>query len=232
MVVASRRGAPVRMGETLRYVWEHVREWPERPLDHLDLMLVGDGLPSPVAARLVALLREYARELTVVIAGMSGAGETLAAFGADEVLLHPMATLTTVLPRPDDAGEAGLRALVTDLLDDRDDLEDGHRSLLQRADPAVVGDALHRVRWVRDTVSHLCTLRLRPPTTEAVDTALEVLTRRVQRDDEPLDRRRARQLDALSVAHMTPDIEGIAFDLHAFCARRVQNWRLRCFVKR
>jgi len=215
LVIASRRGAPIRMGETLRYVWEHVREWPERPLDRLDLMLVGDGLPSPVAARLVALLREYARELTVVIAGMTGAGETLAAFGADEVLLHPMATLTTVLPRPDDDAETGVRALVTDLLDQSGDLDPGHRTLLQRADPGVVGDALHRVRWVRDSVAHLCSLRLRPPSDVAIDAAIEVLTRRVQRDDEPLDRRRARQIEALPVTNMTPDIERVAFDLHA-----------------
>lgn len=214
LVLASRRGAPIRMAETLRYAWEHVREWPERPVDRVDVMLVGDGLPSPVAARLASLLREYARELTVVVTGMSGSGETLAAFAADQVLMHPMATLTTILPRPDGAGETGVRALVTDLLDAQGDLDAGRRSLLRHADPAVVGDAVHRLRWVRDTLEHLCSLRVRPPSEADVEAAFDVLTRRVQRDDEPLDRRRARQLAALPVAHMTPDIEHLAFDLH------------------
>ena len=214
-VIGTRREAALRMGECVRYLYEHFRELHQRPVDRIDLLLVGNGLSAEVAARVAALCREYARELTVVITGSVGPGETLASVAADTVLMHPMATLTTALPPGDHSTTStGLNSLVTHLIDRGDAADPAYGAMLQRTDAAAVGDAIHRVEWVRHQIQELTRSRLNPPADDALADLVETLTRRVQRVGEPIDRRSARALDALPVQIPKPDLEALSFDLH------------------
>ncbi len=212
LVIGAREDAPISMAECVRFVYEHVRELPERPLDGIDLMLVGAGLPCQVGARLASLLREYARRLDVFVTGAVGPGETLASLAADTLWMHPMATLTTVLPASE--GREGLQSLVGDLVDARGDVDPQRHAWLDGADPDAVGDALHRVRWAQAQVAQLVASRLQPPDDAAADELARALTRGVQRSGEPLARREARALAALPVRTPDPDLEGLAFELH------------------
>ena len=211
VVVATRPDATIGMAECVRYLYEHFRELPQRPLDRIDLFLIGGGLTSAVAARIASLLREYGRELTMIVTGPVGPGETLASIAGDAVMMHPMATLTTVLPPGDTT--TGLSSFVAHILRETE-AERSYRPALHGADPAAIGDAIHRVEWVRHQVEQLCASRLAPPEDSARDTLVDALTRRVQRIGEPLARREARALDALPVIIPTPDIEALAFDLY------------------
>lgn len=215
VVLATRPDAGLRMGECVRYLYEHFRELPQRPLDRIDLVLIGSGLTPEIGARVAALLREYARELTVVVTGSVGPGETLASIAADVVLMHPMATLTTALPSSGESGEStGLNSLVAHLLAKGDAADPAYGPMLQRTDAALVGDAIHRVEWVEHQIRQLASGRLAPPKPAALAELVQTLTRRVQRAGEPVDRRAARALAALPVQIPNPDIEAAAFDLH------------------
>ena len=214
-VVGTRREAALRMGECVRYLYEHFRELHDRPVDRIDLLLVGDGLSPEVGSRVAALCREYARELTVIITGSVGPGETLSSVAADTVLMHPMATLTTALPPGDHSQTStGLNSLVTHLIDRGNAADPAYGAMLQRTDAAAVGDAIHRVEWVRHQLEQLAKSRLSPPEDEALALLVDTLTKRVQRVGEPIDRRSARVLEALPVQIPTPDLESLAFDLH------------------
>ena len=203
------------MGECVRYLYEHFRELHERPVDRIDLLLVGNGLSPEVGSRVAALCREYARELTVIITGSVGPGETLTSVAADTILMHPMATLTTALPPGDESTTAtGLNSLVTHLIDRGTAADPAYGAMLQRTDAAAVGDAIHRVEWVRHQLEQLSRSRLSPPEDAALSVLVETLTKRVQRVGEPIDRRSARSLEALPVQIPTPDLESLAFDLH------------------
>lgn len=215
IVLATRPDAGLRMGECVRYLYEHFRELPQRPLDRIDLLLVGSGLSAEVGARIAALLREYARELTVVVTGSVGPGETLASIAADVILMHPMATLTTALQgAADSPTSTGLHSLVAHLLEKGDAADPAYGPMLQRTDAAAVGDAIHRVEWVNHQIRQLAALRLSPPGGEAIEQLADTLTRRVQRADEPIDRRMARSLGALPVQMPNPDVESLSFELH------------------
>lgn len=215
VVLATRADAPVKMGESVRYVYEHLRDLPQRPLNRLDFVLVGAGLSPEVGARTVSLLREYARELRVVVTGAVGPGETLAAMGADAVIMHPMATLTTALPQPAGGPEsAGLDGIVAHLLSGPNPDQSTYDAVLRRSDAASVGAAIHRVEWVRHQLQHLAGSRLTPPEPAEVAALIDLLTRRVQRAGEPVDRRTARSSKAIPVVLPTPDMEALIFDLH------------------
>jgi hypothetical protein len=214
-VVGTRSEAALRMGECVRYLYEHFRELHERPVDRIDLLLVGNGLSPEVGSRIAALCREYARELTVLITGSVGPGETLSSIAADTVLMHPMATLTTALPPGDHSTTAtGLNSLVTHLIDSGNAADPAYGAILQRTDAAAVGDAIHRVEWVRHQLEQLAKSRISPPEDAALAILVETLTKRVQRVGQPIDRRSARSLEALPVQLPTPDLESLAFDLH------------------
>ncbi len=206
------------MGECVRYLYEHFRELPERPVDRIDLFLVGGGLSAEVGSRIASLCREYARELTVVVTGSVGPGETLTSVAADTLLMHPMATLTTALSSGDPSqasqNSAGLNSLVTHLIDRGQAADPAYGAMLQRTDAAAVGDAIHRVEWVRHQLEQLAQARLHPPEEAALNELVDTLTKRVQRVGQPVDRRSARLLDALPVQIPTPDLESLAFDLH------------------
>lgn len=214
IVLATRPDAGLRMGECLRYLYEHFRELPQRPLDRIDLFLVGSGLTPEVGARVAALLREYARELAVVVTGAVGPGETVTAVAADVLLMHPMATLTTALPSGADTPDAsGLDSLVAHLISRGGD-DGAYGEMLRRTDAASIGNAIHRVEWVRHQIRQLAGSRLQLPPEPALDALVGLLTQRVQRPDEPIDRRMARATDALPVQIPNPDMEALAFDLH------------------
>ncbi len=215
IVVGTRRDASLQMSECVRYLYEHFRELPQRPVDRIDLVLLGSGLSPEVGARVSSLLREYARELRVVVTGAVGSGETLAAIAADVLLMHPMATLTTALPSSQATPDvAGLDGIVAHLLADGDAGQQAYDAMLQSTSAALVGDAIHRVEWVRHQLRHLSALRLVGPSEEDVDALVDLLTRRVQRVGEPIDRRTARTFAALPVTIPKPDTESLIFDMH------------------
>lgn len=221
-VVGTRPEAALNMGECVRYLYEHFRDLPERPVDRIDLFLVGGGLSAEVGSRIAALCREYARELTVVVTGSVGPGETLTSVAADTLLMHPMATLTTALPAGDPvhsslnsgSNSPGLNSIVTHLIDRGQAADPAYGAMLQRTDAAAVGDAIHRVEWIRHQLEQLALSRLRPPDQAALTALVDTLTKRVQRVGEPVDRRSARLMEALPVQIPTPDLETLAFDLH------------------
>jgi hypothetical protein len=214
LVLATRPDASVEMGTYARQLYEHFREIRPRPLDRADLFLIGDGLSSEAAVRAVTLAREFARELHVVVCGAVGPGETLVAVGADSLVLHPMATLTTALPRvPHGAADDGLGSYVARLTAETRDGGTDVAELLRGTDPVRVGDALHRVEWARDHVRLLARSRVVPPPDSALERLVELLTERVQRQGEPIDRRTGRETDALPVVLPNPDLERLMFDV-------------------
>lgn len=214
VVLGTRPDAAVRMEECVRYVYEHFRELPQRPVERIDLVLIGRGLSAEVGARVATLLREYARQLRVIVTGAVGPGETVAALAADTLLMHPMATLTTALASTATNHATGLSGLVARMLSDENAAQPQYDAMLQNANAALVGDVLHRVEWVRDAIGQLTKGRLNAPSDDDVAALVDLLTRRVQRPGEPIDRRTAREFRALPVEIPKPDAELLMFDLH------------------
>jgi hypothetical protein len=210
LVVAAGRGVDLEAADLLRCVREHLRAMPSRPLDHLDLVVVGSGLSPEAAARLTALVREYARELCVLLGGTAGAGETLLAAGADAVWMQPAAALTSLLPAEPDRQVEGLCALLASAPAWEPET---WRTLLSSADAATVGRAQHRFDRSRRLLEEQARSRLHPPDEEEVRALFTTLTRWVGGPGEFVSRWQARGIGALALLMPTHEDEEVAGEL-------------------
>lgn len=77
-----------RLNEHIRHASVAARAKPR-----IDLLIHSNGGDGVVPWRLVTLLREYSRELNVVIPNRAFSAATLVALGADSIVMHPMGML-------------------------------------------------------------------------------------------------------------------------------------------
>jgi Serine dehydrogenase proteinase len=93
-LTSTRQGLEVHMAlDSIRIIFEHLclaepKEWGE-----IDLFLYSNGGDGIVPWRLVTLLREKAKRLSVLIPFRAFSAATLTALGADSVVMHPMGIL-------------------------------------------------------------------------------------------------------------------------------------------
>jgi len=169
---------------------------PSRPVDRLELLVQAPSLNAEAASRILALFREFAREVTLVLLQDGGSGETMLAVGADAVVMRPEAALTTLLP-PLPIASAGLRALIASLRPDEP--KELMPLLAASCTAAELGAALASF----ERTSHLATLvaaaRLHPPDPTDLADLVENLTRWVSCDTDFLTRWQAKQLRALQL---------------------------------
>jgi len=66
------------------------------PLDRLSLFIKSDGGSVQVSLRMVNLLRQFARQLTVLVPLECSSAATMLALGADKILMGPLAHLSAV----------------------------------------------------------------------------------------------------------------------------------------
>lgn len=92
-VTSTRIGGEGRMAEdAIRVIYDHLSGL-ELPEGALDLFLHTDGGDATVPWRLMNLLREFASEVTLLVPHHAFSAGTLAALGADHVVMGPMGVL-------------------------------------------------------------------------------------------------------------------------------------------
>jgi Serine dehydrogenase proteinase len=69
-----------------------------RPVEKIDVFICSNGGSSTVPWRLVALLREYTKNLGVLIPYRCYSAATLLALGANEIVMHPFAEMGPIDP--------------------------------------------------------------------------------------------------------------------------------------
>ncbi len=169
---------------------------PSRPVDRLELLVQAPSLSIEAASRILALVREFAREVSLALLQDGGSGETMLAVGADAVVLRPEAALTTLLP-PLPNESAGLRALIAALRagEPRDLLP----LLAANCSAAQLGAALASFERTTRLATLVAAARLHPPDAADLAELVEMLTRWVSRETDFLTRWQAKQLRALQL---------------------------------
>lgn len=84
--------------DAVRVCFDHLLLFPERPVEKLDVFLCSNGGSGTVPWRLVALFREFAKSLSVLIPYRAYSAASLLALGADEIVMHPFAELGPIDP--------------------------------------------------------------------------------------------------------------------------------------
>jgi hypothetical protein len=85
--------------DAIRIIYDHlILNNANKNKTKIDLFLHSNGGDSVVPWRLVTLLREYCKKLTVLIPHKAYSAATLIALGADEIIMHPMGIMGPVDP--------------------------------------------------------------------------------------------------------------------------------------
>jgi membrane-bound ClpP family serine protease len=84
--------------DVVRIFFDHMLLLPERPVPKIDVFLSSNGGASTVPWRLVVLLREFAKEIGVLIPYRCYSAATLLALGANEIVMHPFAEMGPIDP--------------------------------------------------------------------------------------------------------------------------------------
>ncbi len=92
-VTSTRENAEAQMGmDAIRFLYEHLRLVQPR-VETLNLFIHSNGGDGIVPWKLVTLIREYCDRLRVLVPNRAFSAATLAALGADEIMIHPMGML-------------------------------------------------------------------------------------------------------------------------------------------
>ena len=98
-LTSLRANVPVQMSDDgVRIMFDQMLLLPSRPVEKLDIFLCSNGGSGTVPWRLVALFREYAKKLCVLIPYRAYGAASLLALGADEIVMHPFAELGPIDP--------------------------------------------------------------------------------------------------------------------------------------
>jgi hypothetical protein len=85
-------------GDFVRIMFDHLLLLPLRPVEKLDVFICSNGGDGTVPWRLIALFREFAKSVSVLVPYRAYSAATLLALGADEIVMHPFAELGPIDP--------------------------------------------------------------------------------------------------------------------------------------
>ena len=92
-VTTIRPGVPAQMAQdALPMIIEQINRIDERN-DKVDLLILSNGGDPIVPWRIISLLRENFKHITVLIPYIAYSAATLLALGADEIIMHPFGNL-------------------------------------------------------------------------------------------------------------------------------------------
>lgn len=211
----------------LRHMFEHLRATHGRSHERLSLVLYArrsSAASDParvqgvldLALRLMALLREYAREVEVLVPQAAFGMASLLAVGADRVLLHPMATLG-VLPGASLLAEARhFQGLVHSLQASQGAHEDALGRLVQEMGAQALGQRAYALASLRHALEQLVAGRVLPRVESQVQSLHAALEDERYPLARPMARRQAREALALAHEGLDPETEKSLWEL--FCA--------------
>jgi hypothetical protein len=235
-VTSSRDGLSADMSMDLtRLLVDHLDALPSPRVPQIDLVLHSQGGEIAVPWRMMTLLRERCERLAVIVPHLAYSAATLAALGADEIVMLPLAMLGPIDPiaanpfnPPDlhDEGNviaisvedvAGYVALVKEDIGitHEDEVIQAFNRLAERVHPLALGNVKRASQQSRMIARKLLALHMDNDTERhRIDPIVEMLSSRFYYHGHPINRLEARDDIGLKVTITSPDIERLIWDLY------------------
>jgi hypothetical protein len=236
-VTSTRIGVPqaTMSPEDIPVIYEHLRELdlPDKTTK-LDLFIHTNGGEATVPWRLMTLLREFSENVNLLVPHRAFSAGTLAALGAEEVIMHPMGVLgptdtETMGPfHPRDVDGQHLPIQVEDVLSyiewvkGKDDVGITHEDelvqalgfLTDRVNPLALGNVKRSVLQSRMMGAKLLSIRKTEVEHDAEE-IVETLAQRLFYHGHPINRREAHDdLHLTWVVNPDPKVEDAMWALY------------------
>lgn len=236
-VTSTRQNLEVQMAlDTIRKFYEHLKEIPEaeRPNAKVDLLLVSNGGDGTVPWRLVTLIREYAKQFSVLIPYRAFSAATLTALGADKIIMHPMGMLGPTDPTVanafnpvDPITKQRLGISVEDVtayialikeeagITHEDELVVAFNKLAENVHPLALGNVKRSLAQSRMMAQKLLSLHMsKTKEQHQIEEIVDNLTSKLYYHGHPINRKEAiDQIGLKTVEHATPAVEDLMWKL-------------------
>jgi hypothetical protein len=98
-ITSTRQGHEIQIADdVLRLLYEHLEAGAEAAKKGVDLFLHSNGGSGTTPWRIVNLIREYTKNLAILVPDRAFSAATLIALGADEIIMHKMGCLGPIDP--------------------------------------------------------------------------------------------------------------------------------------
>lgn len=237
-VTSTRKDAEVPMAmDQVRRVYDHlvaIKAESKRP--KLDLFIHSNGGEGIVPWRLVTLIREYTDSFSVLVPFRAFSAATLAALGADEIIMHPMGMLGPTDPtvtnpfNPRDPSNPNKRlgigvedvsAYIALIKEDvgiqhEDELVLAFNKLAEQVHPLALGNVKRSLSQSRMMATKLLQLHMKSPDQEhRVSEIVERLTSKLYFHGHPINRTEAKEHVGLMTARNAEEkVEKAMWDLY------------------
>jgi hypothetical protein len=98
-VTSTRVGHEIQIADdAFRIIYDHLEAGRELAKNGVDLFIYSNGGSGTVPWRIVSLIRQYAKDLAVLVPSHAFSAATLIALGADKIIMHKMGCLGPIDP--------------------------------------------------------------------------------------------------------------------------------------
>lgn len=236
-VTSTRQNMEVQMAiDTIRKFYEHLKDVPENEKGkmNIDLLIVSNGGDGTVPWRLVTLIREYAKQFSVLIPYRAFSAATLTALGADKIIMHPMGMLGPTDPTvanafnpidPNTKQRMGISvedvtayiSLVKEEagITHEDELVQAFNKLVDNVHPLALGNVKRSLAQSRMMAQKLLSLHMsKTKEIHQIDEIVDNLTSKLYYHGHPINRKEAlEQIGLKTVEYATPEIEKMMWQL-------------------
>jgi hypothetical protein len=236
-ITSTRQNLEVQMAlDTIRKFYEHLVFIPEeeRTKINIDLLIVSNGGDGTVPWRLVTLIREFAKQFTVLIPYRAFSAATLTSLGADKIIMHPMGMLGPTDPTvsnnfnpidPNTKQRLGISvedvtayiALIKEEagITHEDELVIAFNKLAENVHPLALGNVKRSLAQSRMMAQKLLSLHMsKTKDQHQIEEIVDNLTSKLYYHGHPINRKEAlEQIGLKTVEHASPKIEELMWKL-------------------
>jgi hypothetical protein len=238
-ITSTRPGLEVPMAmDSIRRIYDHLvaHKKPKVGKLNIDLFLHSNGGDGTVPWRLVTLIREYADHFNVLVPFRAFSAATLAALGADSIVMHPMGMLGPTDPtvanpfNPADPSNPQKRigisvedvtayiALVKEDagIQHEDELVQAFLKLAEQVHPLALGNIKRSISQSRMMAKKLLSTHMDASTEDhRIEEIVDNLTSKLFYHGHPINRREAKdQLGLSTVEYASGELERAIWDLY------------------
>jgi Serine dehydrogenase proteinase len=237
-ITSTRPNLEVPMAmDAIRKVYDHLEAVavPRQKLA-VDLFIHSNGGDGTVPWRLVTLIREYATKFSVLVPYKAFSAATLAALGADKIVMHPMGMLGPTDPtvgnpfNPDDPNAPGQKigisvedvtAFISLIKEDagiqhEDELVQAFNKLSDKVHPLALGNVKRSLSQSRMMAQKLLSLHMDKRNEEhKIDEIVDSLTSKLFYHGHPINRAEAKdEVGLKTVEHPPAAVEKLMWSLY------------------
>jgi len=233
-ITSTRQNATSMMSmDAPRVIFEHLKVLGDRS-GRIDLFLHSDGGDTTVPWRLVTLLREFCKELCVIVPHHAFSAATLTALGADKIIMHPMGMLGPTDPtvngpfnpqNPRNQNELlginveDVTAFISLIREDagvehEEEFVQAFNRLTDKVHPLALGNVKRFLSQSRMMAKKLLSLHMLPTEQHTIDGIVDNLTSKLFFHGHPINRREARELGLTKVEDASTELEPLIWSLY------------------